>query len=388
MASTTMPAVNEGLRRVTRQLETPPRLLFGPGPSNVPPRVLQAMATPTIGHLDPIFLGLMDEVQDLLRYAFQTENRFTLPISGTGSAAMEAAVANLVEPGDVVLVGVNGYFGERLCEMAARQGGDVRRLERPWGEVFSPEEIRDALETHRPAILALVHAETSTGAEQPLEEIGALCRRYDALLLVDAVTSLGGVPLFVDAWQIDAAYSGSQKCLSCPPGIAPLTLNERALEKVRRRRHPVTSWYFDALLLSQYWGTGTRAYHHTAPINMIYALRESLRMVAEEGLVERWQRHRNNAELLWMGLDDLGLQCHVAPAHRLASLTTVRVPERVDPQAIARFLLDHYGIEIAGGLGALKGQVWRIGLMGYNSRASNVMLLIKALEDALRQARF
>ncbi len=387
MAFEPLPRVKEGFRRITRQLEPPPRWLFGAGPSNVSPRVLQAMSTPTVGPLDPAFLPLVRETQDLLRYLFQTSNRFTLPISGTGGAAMEAAIANLVEPGDVVLVLVNGYFGERLCEVLRRYGADVRRLERPWGQVFSLQEIQAGLVDHRPAILALVHAETSTGAEQPLAEIGPLCRRYDALLVVDAVSSLGGVPLFTDEWALDVVYGASQHCLSCPPGIAPLTMNERALDKVRRRQVPLSTWYFDAALLAQYWDPEIQSYHHTIPVNLLYALREALRMVAEEGLVERWQRHRTNAELLWLGLEDMRLECHVASPHRLASLTAVRVPEVVNGSAVVRFLLEHYNIEIADGLGALKDRVWRIGLMGYNSRASNVMLLLKTLEDALRQAR-
>jgi alanine-glyoxylate transaminase/serine-glyoxylate transaminase/serine-pyruvate transaminase len=339
-----------------------------------------------VGHLDPVFLKLMEEIKELLRYAWQTDNQFTLPVSGTGSAAMEASIANVVEPGDVVLVAVNGYFGERLCEMASRYGADVRRIEKPWGQVFSLSEFKAALELHRPAVLALVHAETSTGAAQPLDGVGELCHLYDCLLLVDTVTSLGGVPLFVDAWEIDIAYSGSQKCLSCPPGIAPLTFGPRAMEKIHNRKSKVTSWYLDMTLVGQYWGK-ERVYHHTAPINMNYALREALRLVAEEGLSERWQRHRNNAELLWLGLSDLGLSCHVDYEYRLPSLTTVRVPEGVDAKAISKYLLTHYNIEIAAGLGQLAGKVWRIGLMGFNSRAENVLLLLRALGEALVNAR-
>ncbi len=383
MNTSDMPiAINETYRRQTRQLDVPPRLLLGPGPSNAHPRVLQALGMRQLGHLDPSFIALMNEIQDLLRYAWQTENRLVVPVSGTGSAAMEASLANVVESRDVVLVGVNGYFGERLVDMAGRYGADVRRLDKPWGEVFQLDELRAALEQYRPVVLALVHAETSTGARQPLEGIGELCREFDCLLLVDTVTSLGGVPLFLDAWGIDIAYSGSQKCLSCPPGISPLTLNERAMAKLLGRREKVANWYLDMSLVSKYWGE-ERTYHHTAPINMNYALREALRLVAEEGLEERWARHRANAELLWQGLADLGLECHVAEEYRLPSLTTVRVPPGVDARRVTSRLLQEYNIEIANGLGQLAGKVWRVGLMGYNSRRENVVLLLDTFARAL-----
>jgi alanine-glyoxylate transaminase/serine-glyoxylate transaminase/serine-pyruvate transaminase len=324
----------------------------------------------------------MNEVQELLRYAWQTDNQATIPVSGTGSAAMEASLANTVEPGDTVLVGVNGYFGLRLVDMAGRYGADVRQIAKPWGEVFDLDELRTGLEEHRPAILALVHAETSTGARQPLEEVGELCREFDCLLLVDSVTSLGGVPLFLDRWGVDVAYSGSQKCLSCPPGIAPLTLGSRALEKLERRKSRVANWYLDMSMLGKYWGT-ERTYHHTAPISMNYALREALRIVAEEGLEPRWERHQSNAEDFWNGLADIGLECHVAREHRLPSLTTVLVPDGVDAKAVSTRLLDEYNIEIAGGLGELAGRVWRVGLMGYNSRPENVRSLLDALRETL-----
>ncbi|MEE8498319.1 MAG: alanine--glyoxylate aminotransferase family protein [Acidimicrobiia bacterium] len=376
------PTVEESHRIKTGQLDLPPRLLLGPGPSNAHPRVLQALSTPQVGHLDPAFIALMNEVQELLRYAWQTDNQVTIPVSGTGSAAMEASLANTVEPEDVVLVGVNGYFGARLVDMAGRYGGDVRQISRPWGEVFGLDELRVGMEEHRPAILALVHAETSTGARQPLEEVGQLCREFDCLLLVDSVTSLGGVPLFLDQWGVDMAYSGSQKCLSCPPGIAPLTLGPRAVDKLERRKSQVANWYLDISMLGKYWGT-ERTYHHTAPINMNYALREALRIVAEEGLEARWARHQANAELFWEGLADIGLECHVAPEHRLPSLTTVLVPEGVDAKAVGAQLLDDYNIEIAGGLGELAGRVWRVGLMGFNSTSENVQLLLSALQEVL-----
>jgi len=375
-------AVNKSHLIETRQLDLPPRLLLGPGPSNFHPRVRQALGMNEVGHLDPTFIELMNETQELLRYVWQTDNPFTLPVSGTGSAAMEATLANCVEPGDVVLVGVNGYFGERLCDMASRYGADVRRIEKPWGEVFSLEELAAGLEEHHPAILGLIHAETSTGALQPMEGIGKMCREFDALLLLDTVTSLGGVPVFLDRWHVDTAYSGSQKCLSCPPGISPLTLGPRALEKVGRRTSKPANWYLDMTLVGKYWGS-ERVYHHTAPINMVYAFREAVRLVAEEGLENRWERHRANAELLWDGLLDLGIECHVDKDFRLPSLTTALVPDGIDSKAVARWLLENYNIEIAAGLGQLAGKVWRIGLMGYNSRRENVTLLLSAMREAL-----
>ena len=376
-------STDESHRIQTAQLEVPPRLLLGPGPANVHPRVLRALATPQVGHLDPEFLRIMNEIQEMLRYAWQTDNRLTIPVSGTGSAAMEASIANTVEPGDVVVVGCNGYFGERMVDMAGRYGADVKRLEKPWGQAFSLDELREAVETHRPAVLGLVHAETSTGARQPLDGVGELCRAHDCLLLIDTVTSLGGVPLHLDAWQVDVAYSGTQKCLGCPPGLGPLTLGPRALDKLERRSTGVPNWYLDLTLVTKYWGK-ERSYHHTAPINMNYAIREALRLICEEGLEARWARHQANAELLWDGLADLGLDCHVDEEIRLPSLTTVRVPDGVDAKAVARTLLDDYNIEIAGGLGQLAGQVWRIGLMGYNSRPENVYRLLDALGRTLR----
>ncbi len=378
-------SVNDAHRIAVPQLDMPPRLLLGPGPSNAHPRVLQALSSPQVGHLDPSFIALMTEVQELLRYAWQTDNSLTIPVSGTGSAAMEATLANSVEPGDVVVVGVNGYFGERLCDMAARYGADVRRIEKPWGEVFDLDEIGEALDAHRPAILALVHAETSTGARQPIEGVGELCREMDTLLLVDTVTSLGGVPLFIDAWGVDMAYSGTQKCLSCPPGLGPLTFGPRAVEKLARRAEKVPNWYLDLTAVSRYWGS-ERTYHHTAPINMNYGLREALRLVAEEGLEKRWERHRRNAQALWDGLEAIGLRCHVPFEHRLPSLTTVQVPEGVDAKRVAQTLLRDFNIEIAGGLGQLAGRVWRVGLMGYNSRPENVSRLLDALERAIMAA--
>ncbi len=364
-------------------LNPSPRVLLGPGPSMVHPRVLRAMAAPVIGHLDPEFLTLMNEVQELLRYVFQTENRLTIPVSGTGSAGMEAALANLIEPGDPVLIAINGYFGQRMAEMARRYGAEVDVVERPWGEIFDPDELEQALQRRRYKLLALVHAETSTGALQGhIREIVEAAHRHGALVVLDTVTSLGGLPVEVDAWGVDVAYSGTQKCLSVPPGLAPITFSEGAVQVLRTRRTPVISWYLDMRLIEQYWGD-KRTYHHTAPISMVYALREGLRLVAEEGLEARFARHRENARLLWQGLAELGLEPMVPEAYRLPTLTTVRVPEGVDEAAVRRCLLHTYNIEIAGGLGALKGRIWRIGLMGYSSRKENVLLLLAALKTCL-----
>ncbi|HEY9909908.1 MAG TPA: alanine--glyoxylate aminotransferase family protein [Thermosynechococcaceae cyanobacterium] len=340
------------------------------------------MSTPPVGHLDPAFLKLMDEIQSLLRYTWQTENVLTIAVSGTGSAAMEATIANAIEPGDVMLIGVAGYFGNRLVDMAGRYGADVRSIHKPWGQVFGLEELRSALETHRPAILALVHAETSTGARQPLEGVGDLCREFDCLLLVDTVTSLGGVPIFLDEWGVDLAYSCSQKGLGCCPGASPLTLSSRAQEKVQRRRSKVANWYLDTNLLGSYWGSD-RVYHHTAPINLYYGLREALRLIAEEGLTNCWQRHQKNVEYLWQGLEELGLSLHVDRPYRLPTLTTVCIPDGLDGKVIARQLLTEHHIEVGNGLGELAGKVWRVGLMGFNSRTESVDQLLTALRRVL-----
>lgn len=369
--------------RVT-DLNPSPRILLGPGPSMVHPRVLRAMATPLVGHLDPEFLTIMNEVQELLRYVFQTQNRLTIPVSGTGSAGMEASLANLIEPGDAVLIAINGYFGLRMAEMARRYGAEVDTIERPWGEIFDPDEIAQALKKRKYKLLALVHAETSTGALQlHIKDIVDAAHNHGALVVLDTVTSLGGLPVEVDAWGVDVAYSGTQKCLSVPPGLAPITFSERAVDALRRRKTPVISWYLDITLIEKYWGK-ERTYHHTAPITMIYALREGLRLVAEEGLEARFARHRANAERLWQGLEDLGLTLMVPKAYRLPTLTTVRVPEGVDEAAVRHRLLTEYNIEIAGGLGALQGQIWRIGLMGFSSRPENVELLLAALRKLLQ----
>jgi len=360
-------------------ISTPHRLLLGPGPSNADPRVLQAIARPPLSHLDPLYLELMNEVQEMLRYAWQTDNRITIPVSGTGSAAMEATIANTVEKGDRVLVGVIGYFGLRLVDMCNRYGADVEVLEAPWGEALSFQSIEEAITRHRPVLFALVHAETSTGVCQPLDGIGALCREHDCLLVLDTVTSLGAIPLKLDEAQVDLAYSCSQKGLSCPPGLGPFTMGPRAEAKIERRKGKVPNWYLDMSGLKSYWGKD-RTYHHTAPVNMNFGLREALRLLCEEGLENAWARHRNNSEKLWLGLEELGLELHVPHALRLPTLTTVRIPAGVNGKAFSSHLLDKHGIEIGNGLGSLAGEVWRIGLMGTNSTASNVDLLLKVLE--------
>ena len=375
-------SINDSGRLQLAPLEIPFRLLLGPGPSNAHPTVLQAMNTSPVGHLDPAFLALMDEIQSLLRYVWQTENPLTIAVSGTGTAAMEATIANAVEPGDVVLIGVAGYFGNRLVDMAGRYGADVRSITKPWGQVFNLDELQTALKTHRPTILALVHAETSTGARQPLEGVADLCQEFGTLLLVDTVTSLGGVPVFLDTWGVDLAYSCSQKGLGCPPGASPFTMSARAFEKLQQRQTKVTNWYLDMLLLGKYWGA-ERTYHHTAPINLYYALREALRLLAEEGLANSWQRHQKNVEYLWEGLENLGLSMHVEQEYRLPTLTTVCIPTGVDGKAIARQLLNEHNIEIGGGLGELAGKVWRVGLMGFNSRKESVDQLLAALRQVL-----
>jgi len=363
---------------------TPPaRLLLGPGPSQVHPRVLRAMSAPLVGHLDPAFVAMMEDVKSLLRWVFATKNALTLPVSGTGSAGMECCVVNLVEPGDEVIVGVNGVFGTRMAEVAERAGASVTRVEAPWGSVIRPQQLADALaRTKRPKLVGVIHAETSTGAWQPIEEIAALVRKHEALLLTDCVTSLGGVPVEIDAWGVDAAYSGTQKCLSCPPGLSPVTFGPRALEAVARRRHKVQSWYLDVTLLQQYWGED-RVYHHTAPISMNYALREALRIVAEEGLEARFARHRRNHESLAAGLGALGLALAAEEGHRLPMLNAVTVPAGVDEARVRSRLLADDGIEIGGGLGPMKGRVWRIGLMGESSRRESVLSVLAALEVAL-----
>jgi alanine-glyoxylate transaminase / serine-glyoxylate transaminase / serine-pyruvate transaminase len=363
-------------------LALPERLLLGPGPSNANPAVLEAMKTSPLGHLDPAFLGVMDEIQAMLRYVWQTRNALTIAVSGTGTAAMEATIANSVEPGDKVLIGVAGYFGNRLVDMAGRYGAEVHTITKPWGQVFSLTELRTAMETHRPRILALVHAETSTGACQPMTGVGDLCREFDCLLLLDTVTSLGGAPIYLDEWGVDLAYSCSQKGLGCSPGASPFTMGDRALQKLQQRKDKVPNWYLDMNLLGKYWGS-ERVYHHTAPVNLYFGLREALRLLAEEGIENSWQRHQQNVEYLWAGVEDLGLKLHVQKEFRLPTLTTVCIPEGVDGKVLSGKLLNEFNIEVGGGLGELAGKVWRVGLMGFNSRKESVDRLLEALRQLL-----
>jgi len=370
---------------VNHELDPSPRLLLGPGPSLVAPRVLRALAAPMVGHLDPEFMVILADIQSLLRMAFQTENPLTLAVSGTGTSAMEAALANLVEPGEPVLACVQGFFGDRLAEIARRVSGDVQRLEVPWGQTFEVEAIERALRERPARVVTLVHAETSTGARQPeIAAIAEACHRQGGLLILDCVTSLGGLPVEIDAWKVDIAYSAAQKCLSAPPGMAPITVSPRAEEKIRTRHTPIPTFYLDLTLLARYWSDAP-AYHHTAPISLAYALREALRLVNEEGLVARFDRHRQNALRLWQGLEDLGLPLLVPEAVRLPSLSTPKLAPGIDDAAVRRRLLNDYNIEIAGGFGPLAGAIWRIGLMGHSSRPENVVTLLGALREILRR---
>jgi alanine-glyoxylate transaminase/serine-glyoxylate transaminase/serine-pyruvate transaminase len=366
-------------------LAPPVRILLGPGPSDVPPAVLAALAAPTVGHLDPYYLALMDETRGMLQRVFRTRNPLTLAIPGTGSAGMEACIANLIEPGDTAIVGVAGVFGGRLAEMARRHGATVVPLEVPWGETIDPAAVTAALASHPGCkLVALVHAETSTGAHQPLEGVADIVHGAGALLLVDAVTSLGGHALDVDGWGIDACYSGTQKCLSCPPGLSPVTFSAAAVAAMEARKAPVRSWYLDLSLIRSYWGSD-RVYHHTAPINMTYALHQALRLVLEEGLDAREARHLLNHRALRAGLQALDIG--YVPARSLATLNAIHVPAGVDDARVRRRLLEEYGIEIGGGLGPLKGKAWRIGLMGASSTRRNVTAVLSALESLLRRER-
>jgi len=356
---------------------------MGPGPSDIHASVLAALAAPTVGHLDPYFLQIMDEVQTMLRQVFQTDNQMTMAISGTGSAGMECCVVNLIEPGDSMIACQNGVFGGRMADVAERAGAKVTKLERPFGEVFSPEEIAAAVDQHKPKVVGIVHAETSTGALQPLEEISKIVHDAGALLIVDCVTSLAGLPVEIDKLSIDAAYSGSQKCLSCPPGLSPVTFSPKALEAMDARKLKVASWYLDIGMLRNYWGAN-RAYHHTAPINMNYALHQALRLVLEEGLEARFARHRLHHEALKAGLAAMGINYSVANAdHCLPMLNSVLIPAGVDDAGVRKQLLNDFGVEIGGGLGPMQGKTWRIGLMGEAASKSNVILFLGALEQCL-----
>lgn len=362
---------------------------MGPGPSNIHPRVYRALGMDVVGHLDPEFLAVMDRIQDRLRQVFQTENPMTISVSGTGSAGMEAALVNLIEEGEEYIVGMNGVFGMRMSEVIRRRGATVHPIEKEWGEIITLEEVQKAIEDHpKSSGLCLVHAETSTGAHQPLEEIGRLTQERDLLFIVDAVTSFAGAELKIDDWSIDACYSGTQKCLSCPPGLAPLTLSPRAMEKVRNRKSPIDSWYLDLTLIDNYWAEGKRAYHHTAPISMNYAIHEALALVLEEGLEQRFERHRLNSKAMVSGLEAMGFSMSISDAsQRLPMLNPVSIPEGIPDAEVRKRLLEQFNIEIGAGLGAFSGKIWRIGLMGESSKQEHVIFFLAALESVLNDLK-
>ena len=365
-------------------LNPPTRILMGPGPSDIHPRVLNAIGRGTVGHLDPYYLETMNNLQEMLRKVFKTENELTMAISATGSAGMETTVVNVIEPGDKMLVCINGVFGMRMADVAERAGAEVLTVEKPWGEVFTVEDLQPIIEAEQPKVVGIVMAETSTGACQPLEEISQLVHANQGLILVDAVTSLGGMNVEVDKWGIDIIYSGSQKCLSCPPGLAPVSFSPAAVEVLNNRKTKVRSWYLDLSMLANYWSED-RVYHHTAPINMTYALYEALRVILEEGLDNCFARHKRNHLALKAGLNALGFEYTADPNHQLPMLNAVKIPEGVDDATIRSGLLNRFGIEIGGGLGAFKGQVWRIGIMGHAARQSNVLTFLAALEQLLAE---
>lgn len=363
----------------------PKRILMGPGPSDVPESVLQAMARPTIGHLDPMFVSMMDEIKTLLQFAFQTKNELTLPVSAPGSAGMETCFANLLEPSEKVLICINGVFGMRMKENVTRMGGEAIIVEDPWGEAVNLEKVEAALKANSGIkMLAFVHAETSTGARSDVKALCQLAKKYDCLSIVDAVTSLGGIELDVDGWGIDAIYSGTQKCLSCAPGISPVSFSEAAVKKIKSRKKPVQSWFLDLNLVMGYWGEGAkRTYHHTAPVNALYGLHESLVILQNEGLKNAWQRHAFHHQALKAGLENLGIVFDVKEDVRLPQLNAVRIPAGVDDASVRTQLLDRYSLEIGAGLGAGAGKLWRIGLMGHSAKRENVELCVSALSETL-----
>jgi alanine-glyoxylate transaminase/serine-glyoxylate transaminase/serine-pyruvate transaminase len=360
----------------------PSRTLLGPGPSPVSPRVLAALSLPVVGHLDPKFLEIMDQSMAMLRELFQTKNRLALPMSGTGSAGMETCFVNLLEPGDAALIGVNGVFGTRMVDVAQRCGAQVDTVDAEWGAALDAQKFKDALVKKKYKLAALVHAETSTGVLQPLDDIAKLVRESGALFLVDAVTSLGGAPVRVDELGIDVCYSGTQKCLGCPPGLSPVTFNERAVETIRSRKSKVQSWYLDLSMIEKYWGS-ERVYHHTAPISMNYALHEALRIVLEEGLDKAWQRHRQTHDLFIREMRKLEIEPAVAESLRAPMINAIKIPEGADDARVRSRLYDEFDVEIGAGLGPLKGKIWRVGLMGHGSRAENVEILAKALKQLI-----
>jgi len=372
-----------------KSFNPPVRTLMGPGPSDVHPRVLAAMSRPIIGHLDPAFIGMMDEMKLLLQYAFQTQNALTIPVSAPGSAGMETCFVNLVEPGDKVIVCQNGVFGGRMKENVERSGGQAVMVEDAWGTAVDPQKVEDTLKAHPDAkVVAFVQAETSTGVQSDVKTLVGIAQRHGCLTIVDAVTSVGGSPLRVDEWGVDAVYSGTQKCLSCTPGLSPVSFSERAVQRIKARSHKVQSWFLDLNLVMSYWGgDGKRAYHHTAPINALYGLHEALVMLAEEGLENAWERHKRNHLALRAGLEAMGLRFLVEEPHRLPQLNAVQMPEGVDESAVRQRLLTHFNLEIGAGLGGLAGKIWRIGLMGHASNAKNVLYCITALESVLTELK-
>ena len=370
------------------ELQPSARVLLGPGPSNIHPRVMKAMLSPMVGHLDPDFIRVMDDIKKMLRIVFQTTNEITFPVSGTGSAGMQTVMANLIEAGDEVVIGTAGVFGTRMVEVATRLGARIHRVDAEWGRIVEPALMEKAITTAKsPKLVAIVHAETSTGIDQPIEEISKMAHAHGALMAIDAVTSLGCSPLEIDGWQIDACYSCTQKGIGAPPGLSPVTFSARAMEAVRKRKTPCTSWYFDLSLIEKYWGPD-RVYHHTAPITMNYALYEALRIVVEEGLEARFKRHRGNAAALQAGIEGMGLGLAAQAGFRLPQLTTVAVPSGIDEAKVRAQLLEKFNIEIGAGLGPLKGKVWRIGLMGESCKRQNVMLILSALETILESMGF
>ncbi len=374
---------NFNLSTMIKELNPATRVLMGPGPSDVHPRVLKAMATPLIGHLDPQFIQIMDEVKDMTRQLFQTGNQITSVISATGSAGMETCFVNLLEPGDTAMVCVSGVFGNRMCDIVERCGAKLIRVDTQWGTPVDPVKVKEALEKSSPKVVAIVHAETSTGVLQPLEEISKMAHDAGALFLVDTVTSLGGTPVKADSWGIDSIYSGSQKCISAPPGLSPVSFSPKALEVMDSRKTKVQSWYLDMSMIRNYWAGAKRAYHHTGPISMIYSIHEALRIVLEEGLEKRFERHLRNHRILKDGLEALGFEFLVAPEYRLPMLNAIRIPAGYDDALIRSRLLNEYDIEIGAGLGEFAGKVWRIGLMGESSNLNHINMLLSALKQIM-----
>lgn len=388
--STKMPSLSPPPQSLMKPMDFPQKLLMGPGPSNCPPRVLNASALPLLGHLHPEFTQIMDEVKAGIQYAFQTKNQWTVCVSGTGHGAMEAACTNLLEPGETVLVCENGLWGQRFADMCTRNGAVVQKIVKPMGEVFTLQDVEAGLQQHKPVLVFVTHGESSGSTLQPLEGLGQLCHKYNSLLLVDSVAACGGVPLFVDDWEIDAIYTGAQKVLSAPPGASPLSFSERAKNKVLNRKTPIRSYYFDMTHLANYWGCdGTaRRYHHTGPISSVYAIREGLARLAEEGLEKSWETHRKCAEMLWEGAEKLGLELLVQDkANRLPCVTGIKVPDGVNWKDVSDFAMKTYKVEISGGLGSQAGKIWRVGIMGYNATPENVQKVLQALDEGLKSVR-